>query len=277
MTEVILYHIPPSFYSQVARIALAEKGVGYTSRFVAMDMYAPWYMRLNPAGTVPMIVHDGHPVPDSIAIARYVDANFEGPPLIPAEESERAKMERWIKAFVEISVRELSYGTGMAVKFGPFINRFRLRVLKRQERANPDMAEVYRAKQRDLEGFSSNSVDAGHVEKIRDQVRKSFDGMEEILGEGPWLCGAHYSLADAVWTVMAARLKMIGFDQLPGRPAVAEWYQRAKARPSFKTADIWEFIKPSRMLRMVLVKFGLRLAMILLAVIGLAGLIWWLF
>ena len=102
MTEVILYHIPPSFYSQVARLALAEKGVKYTSRFVAMDMYAPWYMRLNPAGTVPMIVHDGHPVPDSIAIARYVDANFAGPPLIPADEEARAGMERWIKAFVDI-------------------------------------------------------------------------------------------------------------------------------------------------------------------------------
>lgn len=274
MTEVILYHIPPSFYSQVARLALAEKGVGYTSRFVAMDMYAPGYMRLNPAGTVPMIVHHGHPVPGSIA--RYVDANFEGPPLISADEEARAGMERWIKKFVDISVRELSYGTGKAVKFGPLINRFRVRVLKRHQRENPDMAEVYRAKQKDIEGFSSNSVDAAHVEKIRGQVRECFDGMEALLSERPWLCGERYTLADVVWTVMAARLKMIKFDQLPGRPAVAAWYQRAKARPSFQTADIWEFMKPWRMLGMVLEKFGLRLAMILPAVIGLAALAWWL-
>ena len=78
MGEVILYHIPPSFYSQVARLALAEKGVAYTSRFLAMDMYQPWYMRLNPGGTVPTMVHDGKFVPDSFAIARYADGEGIG-------------------------------------------------------------------------------------------------------------------------------------------------------------------------------------------------------
>lgn len=41
MPDVILYQIPPSFYSQIARIVLVEKGVEFTSRFVGMDMYEP--------------------------------------------------------------------------------------------------------------------------------------------------------------------------------------------------------------------------------------------
>lgn len=280
MPEVILYHIPPSFYSQIARIALAEKGVGYTSRFVGMDMYQPWYMRLNPAGTVPTMVHDGHPVPDSLAIARYVDANFEGPPLIPADEEARAEMERWIQTFRDISMRELSYGTGKTVRIGAIINRFRVRILKRHERNNPAMADIYRAKQKDIEGFAQNSLDAGHVEGIRRQVRKALDEMEETLGKHPWLASGsgdgNYTLADAFWTVMVARLKMIKFDPLPGRPALAEWYDRVRARPSFRTADIWESFKVSRMLQVVMEKYGLRLAAILMAVIGLAALAWWL-
>lgn len=274
MPEVILYHIPPSFYSQIARIALAEKGVGYTSRFVAMDMYQPWYMRLNPEGTVPTMVHRGHPVPDSLAIARYVDANFEGPPLIPADEEARAGMERWIQTFRDISMRELSHGTGKAVKFGPIINRFRVRLLKRHERNNPAMADIYQAKRKDIEGFSNNALDAAHVEKIRDQVRKAFNGVEEALGKHPWLAEGPYTLADACWTVMVARLKMIGFDPLPGRPGVAAWYERAKARPSFRSADIWETFKVSRMLQLVMQKYGFRLAAILLAVFGLAAMAW---
>jgi len=275
MTEVILYHVPPSFYSQVARIAPAEKGVAWTSRIVTMNMYEPWYLRLNPAGTITTMVHDGHPVPDSLAIARYVDANFEGPPLIPTDGEARAGMERWIQTFRDISVRELSYGTGMAVKLSPIVNGYRLRLLKRHQRENPEMAEVYRAKQSDIEGFASNAADAAHVEKIRAQVRKAFDEMEALLGKQPWLTGGNYSLADAFWTVMVARLKMIKFDPLPGRSALAAWYARNKARPSFQSADIWEFFKPWKMLPILLEKFGRRLAVILLGGIGLAFLAWW--
>ena len=35
MPEVILYHVPPSFYSQIARLALAEKGVARKSIHIA--------------------------------------------------------------------------------------------------------------------------------------------------------------------------------------------------------------------------------------------------
>ena len=56
-----LYHVPPSFYSQVARLVLTEKQIAY--RAVAavpgppnFGTYRPWYMRLNPMGTVPTLV-----------------------------------------------------------------------------------------------------------------------------------------------------------------------------------------------------------------------------
>lgn len=124
VSEVILYHAPPSFYSQIARIALAEKGVRWSSKWIVpFENYEPWYMRLNPGGTVPTLVHDGHCVPDSFAISRYVDANFEGPPLIPDAESELAEMERWIGKLGDISVRELSYGNEKLAWIGVKVNR----------------------------------------------------------------------------------------------------------------------------------------------------------
>ncbi len=61
MSDLILYHIPPSLYSQMARLALAGKAVPYKSHYIAggpptFESYKPWYIRLNPGGTVPTLV-----------------------------------------------------------------------------------------------------------------------------------------------------------------------------------------------------------------------------
>lgn len=274
VSEIILYHLPNSFYSQIARIVLAEKGVSWTSRIVTTQNYDPWYLRLNPMGTVPTMVHDGHPVPDSFAIARYVDANFEGPPLIPATEGVRAEVERWIGKLGDISIRELAYGTGKTVKIGGMLNRARVRKLKRMERRNPDLAEVYQAKQRDIEGFAGNALDAGHVERLREQALGAIDEMNAVLARDPWICGDQYSMADAIWTVAVALFILIGMDPLAGRPALAIWYARVKARPSFRKADIWESRNFSRVLLVILKIYWLQLAMATLVIGSLAAMVW---
>ena len=47
MSKPVLYHVPPSFYSQIVRLALAEKGIAYDSQYVipgpaSYETYAPW-------------------------------------------------------------------------------------------------------------------------------------------------------------------------------------------------------------------------------------------
>lgn len=279
MSEVLLYHVPPSFYSQIARISLAEKGVRWKSKWLAagpptFESYEPWYMRLNPGGTVPTLVHDGHCIPDSFAIARYADQHFEGPALIPA--AIRPEVERWMEKLGDISLRELSYGAEKLAWIAPRINAWRIRRLKKQERKYPALADIYREKQKDIEGFSANFRNPAHVEKIREQVRNAFGEMETTLGKHPWLCGEQYTLADAFWTVAVARFTFLDLDPLSGRPALADWYSRVKTRPSFRAADVWESFKVSKLLPVLLQKLGPRLAVILLVIAGLGALIGWL-
>ena len=88
-----------------------------------------------------------------------MDANFEGPPLIPAEASERDAMEHWIEKLNQISVRELSYGNEKYARAGAWINRSRIRNLKRRERQNPDLGKHYRAKRKAIEEESGNMAD----------------------------------------------------------------------------------------------------------------------
>jgi glutathione S-transferase len=67
-------------------MALEEKGVKWTSRYIDLfkfDQLKPEYLAINPDGVVPTLVHDGAPVRESTIINEYIDAAFEGPPLVP--------------------------------------------------------------------------------------------------------------------------------------------------------------------------------------------------
>jgi len=75
--------------------------------------------------------------------------------------------------------------------------------------------------------------------------------LDRALRDREWVAGATYSLADALWTVAIARHKVLELHPLQGRPALTAWYRRVKARPSFDSADVWERVKPLKMLAMV--------------------------
>jgi glutathione S-transferase len=281
MSRPTLYHVPPSFYSQIARLALAEKGVDWEDRITApgpptFETYQPWYLRLNPGGTVPTMTHGDRALPDSMEIARYVDATFPGPALCLDDPAARAEMERWVERLGEVPIRDLSYGTGGSVRAGARVNSMRLRVLRRRGAANPSMADVYDAKIADIEGFRANALDPAHIAAVRARVEAILDEMDALLADRPWLAGADYSLADVVWTVGVARLMMLGLPPLEGRPSLARWYAAAKARPSFARADVWETFKVGAMVRVISRKFApqLSLAASVLLALGL-GLAWW--
>jgi len=274
MNEPVLYHIPPSFYSQIARLALAEAGVRYERRVAAagpplFETYEPWYLELNPSGTVPTMVHGDEVLPDSMEIARYVDATFCQGALIPAGDAE---VERWLEALVAIPIRELSYGGSMA-KMGSRINAWRLRNLRKQLRRNPQLAGVYQDKIDDIDGFRRHAMDAGHVEGLRAEVRSVLDEMDAVLSERSWLAGDTYSMADVVWTVGIARFFMLDLAPLQGRPALSAWYARVKARPSFAEADVWEAMQVAKFAPVVARKVLPRVAPVLLLGAFLVGLL----
>lgn len=62
--------------------------------------------------------------------------------------------------------------------------------------------------------------------------------MEAALARAPWLAGDGWSLADAAATPYVNRLDMLGMlDIRTGAlPAVADWFARARQRPSFDAA-----------------------------------------
>lgn len=80
------------------RIALALKGL--TCEIVPVHLVRGGgeqrqadYLALNPEGRVPLLVHDGRPISQSLAIIEYLEEAFpDTPALLPAEPAARARV-----------------------------------------------------------------------------------------------------------------------------------------------------------------------------------------
>ena len=80
-----LYHGRTSVCSIKARLALAEKGVSFDSRLMALrgDQFDPGYMQLNPNAVVPTIVHGGRVVIECTVIIIMSTRLSPAPPSCP--------------------------------------------------------------------------------------------------------------------------------------------------------------------------------------------------
>lgn len=95
--ELTLYTYFRSSAAFRVRIALNLKGLKAEQKFVHLlknggQQFAPEYERLNPQHLVPTLLHDGHPLQQSLAIIEYLDEMFPDPPLLPSDPLGRARV-----------------------------------------------------------------------------------------------------------------------------------------------------------------------------------------
>ena len=103
-----LYQLDYSTCSQKVRICLAEKGIEWVNRPVntrASEHLTPEYLKLNPNGVVPTMVHDGKVILDSSVMCEYLDEVFPQNPLTPKDPVERARMRAWMRFLEEVADR----------------------------------------------------------------------------------------------------------------------------------------------------------------------------
>ena len=54
--------------------------------------HSPEYKALNPQGLIPLLVHDGHAISQSLAIIEYLDEIVPQPPILPRDQAGRARV-----------------------------------------------------------------------------------------------------------------------------------------------------------------------------------------
>ncbi|MBM3405747.1 MAG: hypothetical protein FJY25_00220 [Betaproteobacteria bacterium] len=84
--DVVLYHNDMSVCAANVRFMLIEKGIAGTLHGLNLrkgESQTPEYLKLNPNGVVPTLVHHGRPIIESNLILQYVDEVRPDPPLQP--------------------------------------------------------------------------------------------------------------------------------------------------------------------------------------------------
>jgi glutathione S-transferase len=230
-----LYDFGNSVCCQKVRITLKAKGLAWEAVRVDLfrsEQYDPAYLKLNPKGVVPTLVHDGRPLIESTLICEYLDETFPEPPLTPVDPWLRSRMRWWSKMVDE--------GLHKGVTEISFSAMFR-------ERMKAMPADLREARFRNIgdprrrDRFKSTyelGVRSPFVLHGIAAYERAFGLMEEALAEsGPWLVGESPTLADVSLMPYAARLDYLGLIDLwiGERPRVQAWWARACEWPSFRS------------------------------------------
>lgn len=259
--EFELYHNSLSLCSKKVRVCLAELGIDYKSHHIDLietgsyEVISRHYLKVNPSGVVPALVHNGHPVYESHDIIAYCAerAGPEAPQLVPKDSRARAIMQEWVsRASLEgddapARVKQ-SAANCVALLTAPLFcsgiyeipyRKIFEGLLFHRLRIRPMLFMML--KLRGLRGFRKIRPLMTMLVSGRNYMAIHLDLLDKHLAEsGSWICGEQYTLADVSWLVIFERLQeaswyeyFLGGEQ---RPHVDAYRQRLKARASYHAA-----------------------------------------
>jgi glutathione S-transferase len=261
-----LYHNSFSLCSKKLRVCLAELGLDYASHPIDLIETGSYenigrrYLAVNPAGLVPVLVHRGHPIYESheeiVYAARH--AGERGRELLPEEPEARARVEHWVDVASLVGANPIR-GTGeragncipgltmpifaTMVQYIPY-RRFLEGLLFHPDRRRPLFLGLL--KLRGIAGIPKLAPLRALLARSRRDMERHLDALGEQLEKsgGPWIAGERFTLADVSWVVILDRLAEADWDAHfwgeGRRPAVAAYWARLQARPSFESAIVRE-------------------------------------
>lgn len=230
-----LYQGRTSVCAIKVRLVLAEKGLDWEPvnlNLRAGEQHRPEYLKLNPNGVVPTLIHDDFVLIESSVIMQYLDEVYLEPRLQPGDAKDRALMRLWMKR-----VDEYLHPANATLTYA-MVHAREMRKKSPEEREayyrgipNPVTRERQRA-------AIEQGMDAPAATQALQFYDKAFTDMERQLAQRPWLAGENYSLADAAMTPYVNRFAMLSLSNMwtQSRPNIAGWFDRIKERPSYAAA-----------------------------------------
>ena len=199
----LTFYYAPMSTAGITAIVLEELGVPcerVTLDFKKGDTREPEFLRLNPNGKVPVIVHDGTPIWESAAITMYLGEVFgveKG--LYPRPGPKRGEAMKWI--------------TWTNVTFGDAVARW-LR----------NTSEWFPAEQHNAKAAEAAQADIQNCLRI---LNEALAGKQFLVGE--------YTLTDTHLISFTDWLRFMKVDFSP-YPNVNGWSERCTARPAYARA-----------------------------------------
>jgi glutathione S-transferase len=198
-----LYHLPLSPYCRKIRLVLAEKRIE-----VELMEEKPWerrmdFLRMNPAGQVPVLRIDDLVLADSGAISEYLEETCPEPPLLPANPAGRAEARRLTAWFDD-----------------KFHNEVTANLL--YERVNRKLSR-------------SGYPDSEKIKAGMRNIKYHLDYIGWLMDHRRWLAGDQLTIADFAAAAQLSCLDYIGDVDWTRSAGLQEWYAKIKSRPAFRS------------------------------------------
>jgi len=232
MTQFILYNAPQSTCSQRVRFVLNAKGLSFEEKKLDLfsgDQLKPEYLKINPNGVVPALIHDGRTILDSSVIIEYLDEVFADVSLFsPKDPVLKAKMRWMIRYIDEIptpAIRFPSYN----LAFLPHFKSMKEEEFIALANSKPLIKEFLLSMGRT--GFSKADMD-----QATDKLNRAVVRMNEWIEEsgGPWLMGDKISLADIAIMPVIVRMDDINLDSSWEKlPNIKKWLENLRQESAF--------------------------------------------
>lgn len=199
--KLIGAHLSP--FVRKARIVLAEKGLEYEHDPMMPFGVSDEYKQMHPEGKIPVLTDGDRVIPDSSAIALYLERLHPEPALYPSDAYALARAV-WLEEFADSGLI-----TGTIVPF--------------QERV---LGAVFFKREADEEKVAK---------ALAETLPPFFDYLERELGGADWFVDDRFSIADAGLATQFVAMALGGEGVDAGRwPGLAGWVERVMARPSLK-------------------------------------------
>jgi len=192
----------PSPFVRKVRVVLYEKGIAYQHQPVGPGSKKPEFRKISPLGKIPALVDGDLAMCDSSVICLYLERKHPEPPMYPADPADYARA-LWLEEYADTALANVA-------TFGTFGRKI-------------------------IAPLRGAPVDEAAIRKtIEEELPPVFDYLEGQVGDGEFLAGGRYSIADVSVATHFVNFRHAGFEVDPARwPALRAWVDRHLARLIF--------------------------------------------
>ncbi|MEJ2761574.1 MAG: glutathione S-transferase family protein [Gammaproteobacteria bacterium] len=226
-----LYHWEPNAESAKVMLCLKEKGVEFKSHYVnilELEQYSKDFLAINPAGQVPVLVHDGKILTDSTLITEYIEEAFPEPVLAPHDGKgwyETLCWGKYVEYNLDTSVSTLGWHQVMAPKMAG----------QDQDKLRKKVAAIPVPERKAAwEAAVSGGYGEEQLENSRRKIGLAVKRIEETLAGSAWLMGNAYTIVDIDAFSLLCTLPRLLPDTVNAgdTPGIMAWLQRINERPA---------------------------------------------